>query len=398
VASSLKGNREFSLLWTGQAVSSLGSQISTVAFPLLVLAETGSPAKAGVAGFARNLPVALLALPGGALADRVDRKRVMQVCNAVRAIAMAVVAILLAVGHAPYGLLLCAAAIDGSGFVISFVTERGALRRLVTPEQLPQAVARNESRTFGAALAGPPLGGLLYGIAGVVPFLADAVSYVVSTITLLLIHTPLQDGRAEGSAGGVRDGLRWIWARPFARDTMLLFAGSNPVFLGMALLVVVLARDHGASAGLIGVMLGIASAGGLLGALVAPTLQRRLPPRVALVGETWVLTLVLALMLLTREALLLGVLFAAAEVITPVTNSIVVSWRVANAPDALQGRVQAGSTVISSGFGWLGPLVVGYLLGHAGATATIWALTSWMFVLALGASWAPAFRGELIHS
>lgn len=70
----LRRNREFMLLWSGQALSSLGSQISLVAYPLLVLAITGSPAKAGIVGFARNLPVAVLALPAGAIADRVNRK------------------------------------------------------------------------------------------------------------------------------------------------------------------------------------------------------------------------------------------------------------------------------------------------------------------------------------
>ena len=71
----LSRNREFALLWSGQTLSALGSQVSLVAYPLLVLAVTGSPAKAGVVGFAKSVPVALLALPAGALADRVNRKR-----------------------------------------------------------------------------------------------------------------------------------------------------------------------------------------------------------------------------------------------------------------------------------------------------------------------------------
>jgi hypothetical protein len=63
----LRRNREFLLLWSGQAISQLGSQVSRVAYPLLVLAVTGSPAKAGVVAFARNVPVAALALPAGML-------------------------------------------------------------------------------------------------------------------------------------------------------------------------------------------------------------------------------------------------------------------------------------------------------------------------------------------
>jgi MFS family permease len=89
----LRRNRDFMLLWSGQALSGLGSQVSLVAYPLLVLAVTGSAAKAGVVGFARNFPIAALALPAGALVDRVNRKRLMVWSNAVRALALAVIPI-----------------------------------------------------------------------------------------------------------------------------------------------------------------------------------------------------------------------------------------------------------------------------------------------------------------
>jgi MFS family permease len=112
---SLNRNREFTLLWTGQALSGLGSQISQVAYPLLVLAVTGSPAKAGLVGFAQQLPIALLALPAGVLADRVNRKRLMIACNAVRALALASIPIALAAGGVPYWLIVLVAFIDGSG-------------------------------------------------------------------------------------------------------------------------------------------------------------------------------------------------------------------------------------------------------------------------------------------
>ena len=130
-----------------------------------------------------------------------------------------------------------------------------------------------------------------------------------------------------------------VAARPFFRVCMLLFAGSNPICTGLYLLVVVLAKRHGASSLLVGAMLGIAAGGGLLGALLAPALQRRLAPRFVLIGETWAMALALPFLLLAHNALLLGLILAATELITPVTNSIVVGFRVALAPDRLQGRV-----------------------------------------------------------
>jgi MFS family permease len=388
----LRHNREFVLLWSGQALSGLGSQVSLVAYPLLVLAVTGSPAKAGVVGFANTVPVVVLALPAGVLADRVNRKRLMVTCDGLRALALASIPGALIAGSVPYGLIVAVAFVDGAGFTVSYVAERGALRQLVAPERLGDAVARNESRIFGAMLAGPPLGGLLFGIGRAVPFLVDAISYAASTVSMLLIRSQFQETRTEAEPAEVREGLRWLWQRPFFRTCSLLFAASNPIFTGVYLLVVVLARRHGASAALVGVMLGIAAGGGLLGALLAPRLRRRLAPRWALMGETWMMALVLPLLLVAHNALLLGVIVAATELITPVTNSIVTSQRVALTPDRLQGRVQAASTLISFSAGWLGPLLVGFMLQSAGETATILALTAWALVLAVGTTGSRAFR------
>lgn len=380
------------LLWSGQALSQLGSQVSLVAYPLLVLALTGSPVKAGLVGFAKTVPVAVLALPAGAVADHVDRKRLMVACDGLRALALITIPIALVVGSLPYALIVTVAFIDGSGFVFSYVAERGALRQLVAPDQLPEAVARNESRSFAAMLVGPPLGGLLFGVGRAVPFLADAVSYAASAFSMLLIGTGFQETRVDREPERLGEGLRWIWRRPFLRGCALLFAGSNPVFTGLYLLVVVLARRHGASSLLVGIMLGIAAGGGLLGALLAPMLQRRLTPRSVLLGETWLMTLALPWLLIAHSALLLGVIVAALELITPVTNSIVVSYRVGLAPDRLQGRVQAATTLISFSAGWLGPLAIGLLLESAGSAVTILALTGWVLVLALATTFAPALR------
>jgi predicted MFS family arabinose efflux permease len=391
-AESLRRNRDFMLLWSGQTVSALGSQVSVVAFPLLTLALTGSPAKAGVVGFAKALPVVLLALPAGALADRSNRRYAMIGADAVRLLGLLALAVALVGGGVPFGLIVVVAFLDGAGFVVSYVAERGALRQLVAPEQLGDAVAGNESRFFGAMLAGPPLGGLLFGIGRAVPFLADAASYVISSVTLLLIGRDFQEQREAADPSQIREGIRWLWERPFFRTCSLLFAGSNPLFAGLYLLIVVLARRHGASSALIGVMLAVAAAGGLAGSLVAPALRRRLPPRVALVGENWMLALAIPCLLLTHDPLLIGVIAAAAEIITPVTNSIVVSYRVALAPDRLQGRVQAASTLVSFSASWLGPLLVGYLLQTAGTTTTILVCSGWALLLALAASAARSFR------
>jgi hypothetical protein len=111
-----------------------------------------------------------------------------------------------------------------------------------------------------------------------------------------------------------------------------------------------------------------------------------------LIGESWAIALAIPLLLVAHEAVFLGLVLAAAELITPVTNSIVVGYRVALAPDRLQGRVQAASTLISFSAGWLGPLAVGLMLESAGTTATVLALTGWALLLAAVATRSRAFR------
>ena len=92
-------NRDFMLLWSGQVVSNVGTQVSTLAFPLLILALTGSPAQAGFAGALRALPYLIFSLPAGALIDRWDRKLTMILCDTGRALSLASIPVALAIGH-----------------------------------------------------------------------------------------------------------------------------------------------------------------------------------------------------------------------------------------------------------------------------------------------------------
>lgn len=380
------------LLWSGQTLSSLGSQVSQVAYPLLVLALTGSPAKAGFVGFAQELPIALLALPGGALADRVDRKRLLVSVDAVTALALLAIPVWLLVGHLPYGVIVTVAVIDGAGFSLTYAAERGVVPHLVAPEQLGEAVARNEGRIFGAMVGGPPLGGLLFALGRAVPFLVDAVSYAGSSVTKLLIARDFQGERDPGDPWAPLQGLRWLWERPFFRMVSVLFALGNPLLHGLLLLGVLLAKRHGASSGLVGLMLGIGAAGGLLGALLAPRLQRRVTARMALVGENLALVLAIPLLLVLHSAPLIGLILAAAVLVTPVTNTIVVGYRVRLVPDHLQGRVQAASILLTFSVAWIGPLLVGLLFQHAGPAATILVLTGWALGMLSIATASRAFR------
>ncbi len=141
-------------------------------------------------------------------------------------------------------------------------------------------------------------------------------------------------------------------------------------------------------------MFAVIGAGGLLGALVSSPLRKTVSPRLALVGEAWVIAAVVPLLLIAHAAVLIGLIIAAAEFPTPLSNSIVSGYRVAATPDHLQGRVQAAGTLVTMSLGWLGPLMVGFVFSQGGPTATILLLIGWAFALAIATSLAPALRHD----
>ncbi len=393
----LARNRDFMLLWSGEALSLLGSQASNVAFPLLVLALTGSAAKAGIVGLARWVPVAVAAVPAGMAADRFDRKRLMIGSDVVRALLLASIPVALWLGRPSFLQIAAVAFFDGSFFTLRYVCERGVLPRVVDPPQLPDAVAQNEARVFAASIIGPPLGGVLFAAARALPFVADAISYGASMATVAATRfKPAERGVVPpaGRFGGLADGFLWLWRAPFYRTAALLFALGNPLFTGLYLLAILLAKRYGASSGEVGVMFAIVGGGGLLGAFIAGPLRRLMRPRSALVAEAWLMACVVPLLFIAHDALLIGLVVAACELPTPMSNSLVSGQRVAVTPEHLLGRVQAAAALVTMSLAWLGPLAVGFLFQHAGAGVTVAVACGWAAALALVTVAASPLRRE----
>lgn len=395
----LLGNRDFTLLWGGELLSELGSQASTVAYPLLVLALTGSAAQAGLVGLAKWLPLAVFAVPAGVLADRVDRKRLMIVSDLIRMLAAASIVIALIVGRPPFAQIFIAAFLDGALFICSYICERGALSQIVPAEQLHDAVTQNEARTFAAGIVGPSLGGLLFSIGRSLPFIADCASFLSSMTAIAATKSPFQADRDTTATRSWRSlgselssGFAWLRRHPFFGTCALLFAAGNPVFTGLYLLAILLAREHGASSAMIGAMFAIIGTGGVLGALAAPRIRRWISVRGVIAYGDWLLFVVVVGLLVAHDALLIGGLVAAAEFATPVINGVVSGARIAATPDELQGRVQASSTMIAMSLGWLGPLAVGAIFERSGAITTVSVVAGWTLLLAVSATVAPQLR------
>ena len=378
------------LLWSGEALSQLGSQASTVAFPLLVLALTGSAAQAGIVGLAKWVPLAVAALPAGILADRFDRKRLMIFSDLVRSLLLASIPLALWLGRPPFLQIVAVAFADGCLFTLRYVCERGVLPRIVENGQLPDAVAQNEARLFAASIAGPPLGGLLFAAARALPFVADAVSYLASMTTVAA--TRFDAGARRAEQRGLGEGLAWLWRAPFFRTTTALFAVGNPVFSGLYLLAILVAKRHGASSGAIGAMFAIVGAGGLLGATVAGSLSRRMAPRTALVLESWLIACLIPVLFVVHAAILIGLIVAGVESLTPLANAVVGGRRIALTPDHLRGRVQAAAVLSTMSLAWTGPLAVGFLFQHTGPTTTVAVVSGWTAVLAVATFGARGLR------
>ena len=392
----LRRNRDYMLVWAGQGVSELGSQVSTVAYPLLVLALTHSPAKAGIVGLAATLPLPLLALPAGMLADHLDRKRLMLTCDALRATALAALTVAVFSGGVAYGVVAAVAFFDGALLTVSFVTERGVLRRLVPPEQLAAAVARNETAFYASSVVGPPLGGLLFAISRALPFLADAISYTFSATATLLTRTRFQAERTEarGSlAAEFTSGLRWLWRHPLLRTCSLITAAVNPTWRALYLLLVVLAKRHGASSSLIGVMFAMIAGAGLLGGLLAGSrLASRISVTAAVRIDTWTTALLIPLLLIAQGTLFTALIVALIEFPAALVNSAVEGLRSNLAPDHMQSRVHAAAGTLSQSLGWAGPLVIGLALQNFSSEASILLLCGWALLAALASSLAPSMR------
>ncbi|HUZ81312.1 MAG TPA: MFS transporter, partial [Gaiellaceae bacterium] len=188
----LRRNRDFMLLQVGQLLSNAGTQSTSIAYPLLVLAITHSAADAGIVAFARALPAVLFALPAGVVADRYGRKRLMIAADGVRVLAVGSLAATILLHRASFGVIAAVAFVEGSGAALFSAAQAGALRAVVPPRQLPAAAGAQTGRQAAVMLGGPPLGGALFGLARALPFLVDAVSYAFSTLSLLAMRTPFQ--------------------------------------------------------------------------------------------------------------------------------------------------------------------------------------------------------------
>ncbi|HEY0753254.1 MAG TPA: MFS transporter [Ktedonobacteraceae bacterium] len=367
-------NRDYVLLWCGQLVSSTGSQVSLLAFPLLVLAVTGSPAQAGIVSALRGLPFVLFSLPAGALVDRWDRKKLMLFCDSGRALALASVPVALWLGHLSFIQLCLVAMTEGTLMTFFSIAELTCLPHVVAREQLPTTTAQYQAIDTASWTLGPFLGGLLYSLGRLLPFVLTSCTFVCSVLSLFFIRARFQGARVESSRKvwhEVAEGLVWLWRAPLLRFLALLnFCLVMPV-IGFTLILISLAQGLHASALMIGILIGGGGLGSVLGTFFTQPLQKRFTFGQLTIGSSWIWAISWLALAIAPNILVLGIANFVSFIIVPLFISVQSSYRLLAAPEHLQGRVQSVYRLLTYGSQPVGMALTGFLIQWLGPIWTV---------------------------
>jgi MFS family permease len=392
---SLWRNRDFMLLWSGQVVSSVGTRVSQLALPLLVLALTHSPAQAGLIGALRGLPYALFVLPAGALVDRWNRKLVMILCDTGRVIALGSIPVALLLGRLTIIQICVVALVEGTLYTFFNLAETACLPRIVPNEQLTGAVAQYSIIDSVSGMLGPSFGGLLYSIGRAVPFLADAVSYVVSVLSLFFIKAQFQEERSAEPLrlwAEIGEGLAWLWNHALMRFLALLTFGLFLPVAGYGLIIIVLAQQQQASSFEIGLILAAGGIGSIVGAALVDPLAKRFSFGKLMIIGTWLWALTWLFFAFAPNPFLLGTATALAFIVVPIYTSVQFGYRLSNIPDNLQGRVNGVFRLIAFGSEPLSMAITGFLIQAVGPITAVLVLFAPQLVCCVVATFSRHFR------
>lgn len=372
--------RDFRLLWAGQTVSQLGSQITPVVLPLVALSalDAGNSAVAGLVT-AQFLPFLLLGLPAGVWVDRLARRPVLIVCDLGRALILAAVPVAYLLDSLSLPLLYLVACLHGALTVFFDVAYQTYLPEIVAKERLAHANGRLELSRSGAQIAGPGLAGLLVSfLRAPLVLLADSVSYLWSALFLWRIRT-----RAPSPRGLARQhlltevvtALRWVFSHRTLAPLVVCLALLNFFSGGImySLLIPYAVRELGMSPGTAGLLLGLSNIGFVAGALLASRIGRRFGTGLSMTGAVALNVLGMGLLPLASGAWAKGVFLAGMAIAwfgTVVFNIHQVTLRQTLTPAEMLGRVNASIRFVIWGVIPLGATTGGFLAEQTGLRTT----------------------------
>jgi len=367
-------HRDFRLYYVGQLVSLNGTWMQTVAQSWLVYRLTDSSFMLGLVAFLAMLPVLLFGLLGGLLADRLPRRRLFLVAQALAMAQALVLATLALGGWIQVWHVMVLALLLGLVHAFEMPARHTFIAELVPREDLPNAIALNSSAFNIARFVGPTLAGwVVAGFGEGTAFAVNAVTFlaVMGAIQRMNSPPPLPDGR-EGGPGRLAEGLRFAWGAPAIRSALGMVGLTSLLGSSYAILMPVFTREiFAGGAGTLGLLLGSAGAGAMLAAL-------RLAQRASgsgldrLIGHSGVVAGVF--MLLFAGTRHLGLALVLLPVIGFCFTSLVASANTLiqlEVPNRLRGRVMSLFSVTFIGLTPLGNLVAGTLGHWLGAPLTV---------------------------
>ena len=381
----LRRNAGFRMLWIGQVVSDTGTNAAFIAYPLLILALTHSAVLAGVVGTVRLVVQIVLGLPGGALTDRFDRRLTMITCDTIRAVLLALLVALVVLRVVTWPVVMVVSVIDGGANVLFDPSATAALPVIVADSQFEQAWAATEARSYGASLAGPALGGFLFGLGSAVPFLADSFSYLVSVASVSRIRgqfRPARSGEQKSIWHEIAEGLRQVWRNPLLRAVVIMAPLVNFAFNGVIFTVTVALRQYGTAPGIVGLAQAGIAAGGLVGAVAAPRLQGRLPLWQLVIVMTVAATGLFVVAALALPSPLVALPVAITLLLAPTANAALFAAMFRSTPEDMRGRVNSTVIMMVTGLAALSPLTAGLIVQHVSAQ---WALGAFAVTIGVAA-------------
>jgi MFS family permease len=370
----LARNRDYGALWTGEAISQLGSSVSMFAFPLVGYALTGSAVLAGLPMAAFLLGMVAALLPAGVVVDRTDRKKLMLAASGSGVLVYGSVGVAAGLGVLTIGHLIVAALLTGVAAGVFGPAEMSAVRSVVSQDQLPTALSQNQARRHIAELVGGPLGAAMFSVSKTLPFVFDAVTFLVSFVSLSRIRTdlsPVPRPRRRVRAD-LAEGLRYVWGRPYFRAMMAFGALSNLAVNAVFFVAILRLVQEGVHPAAIGVIDMLAGVGGILGALAAPYVIGWLPTGRLTLAVAWSWVPLLVPLVFWSSPVLVGALLMLGILLNPAGNAGTQSYRVAITPPELQGRVGSSMQFVGMSMMPVAPIVGGLLLEtYGGPAATV---------------------------
>jgi MFS family permease len=367
--------RDWRLLWTASAISTLGDGAFLAVLPLLALTMTTDPRLiAGVTAWG-TLPWLLASLPAGAVVDRCDARRSMVLVQGVQALLVALLAAVTMLNAGHIALLYAVAFTLGVAETVAKIAAQKLIPAVVPAELLEQANGRQNASLFTAKeFLGPPLGTLLFWLAAPLPLWADVATFAVSAVLIARIAArtwQAAPATRRSLRAEIGEGLRWLAGHRLLRTLSLLSGVANLAnYMAMATLVLFARQRLGLTEVGYGLLVGVMAVGGIAGSLLSRRIVARFGGRAVVTATLFTTPLaMLGIGLLARDPLTLGLLATVSSFGASLWNVASGSLRQRTVPGDLLGRVSSAGLLLAWGVQPLGAVLGGLIAGSFGLAA-----------------------------